>query len=267
MRRRVCMAILAWIVTAASAQAQAPAQAQPPAEPPVWAASFGAGLALTSGNADTTNFNLAFKLTHDPRNPHLVTADGLYLHGTSEGDTIVSRTAFNVRDEYTWTARTSFFGQFRYLRDTFKAIDYLASPTVGVSYKLVNLEPTRFTLDAGVGVVWERNTVPATNVAPNTNTVAGTDVDLDTTTSGAITLGETFLHKFSDTATFTHSASGLWKTSDFGDTLYTLAAGLAATITQRTQLKVELLELYKTLPPAGIEKGDLSLITSVVYSF
>ena len=76
-----------------------------------------------------------------------------------------------------------------------------------------------------------------------------------------------FSHKLTATATFTQSANGLWKTSDFGDTLYTIAAGLAATITQRTQLKVELLELYKSQPPPGIEKGDLSLITSVVYSF
>ena len=82
-----------------------------------------------------------------------------------------------------------------------------------------------------------------------------------------MTLGESFLHKFTDTAAFTHSATGLWKTSDFGDSLYTIAAGLAATITQRTQLKVELLELYKSQPPAGIEKGDLSLLTSLVYTF
>jgi len=86
--------ILVWTVFGAGsalAQAQAQPPAGPPAEPPIWTGSFGAGLALTSGNADTTNFNLAAKLTHDPRNPHLVTADAFYLHGTSEGDTIVSR--------------------------------------------------------------------------------------------------------------------------------------------------------------------------------
>ena len=110
MSRSVWLAVLIWALAAPAALAQ-----QPPAEPPIWAGTFGAGLALTNGNADTTNFNLAVKLTHDPRNPHLVTADALYLHGSNEGDTTVSRTAFNVRDEYTWTERTSFFGQFRYL--------------------------------------------------------------------------------------------------------------------------------------------------------
>jgi putative salt-induced outer membrane protein YdiY len=245
------MALLAWFlgVGSALAQAQPQAPAPPPAEPPVWAGSLGAGLALTSGNADTTNLNLGIKLTYDPRSPHVVTGDAFYLHGTSEGDTIVSRTSLNVRDDYTWTDRTTFFGQFRYLRDTFKGIDPLTAALGGVAYKLVNLEPTKFTIDAGGGVVWERNP------------------GLGTSTSGALTLGETFSHRFSSAATFTHSANGLWKTADFGDSLYTLAAGLAATITPRTQLKVELLELYKSQPPPGIEKGDLSLVTSVVYSF
>jgi putative salt-induced outer membrane protein YdiY len=238
-------------VGSALAQAQAPAQppAAQPAEPPIWTGSFGAGLALTSGNADTSNVNLTAKLTHDPRNPHKLMAEALYLFGSSEGETTVNRTAFSIRDDYSWTSRTSFFGQFRYLRDTFKAIEYLASPTAGIAYKLVDLPRTTFTIDAGFGVVWEGNT------------------DLEGTTSGALTLGESFVHKFNDTSTFTHSAIGLWKTSDFDDALYTLTAGLAAAITQRTQLKVELLELYKSQPPIGIEKGDLSFITSVVYSF
>jgi putative salt-induced outer membrane protein YdiY len=237
-------------VALALGHGQAFGQAPAPAAPaPVWAGSFGAGLALTSGNADTSNLNITAKVTHDPANPHVMTADAFYLRGTNQGDTIVSRSAFNIRDDYALTDRASVFGQFQYLRDTFKSIDYLTGPTVGIAYKLIDLEPTKFTIDAGGGVIWERNT------------------NLGTTTSGAITLGEAFLHRVSDRATFTHSAKGLWKTSDFGDSLYTIAAGLAASITSRTQLKVELLELYKSLPPPGRVKGDLSFLTSVVYTF
>jgi putative salt-induced outer membrane protein YdiY len=233
----------------AQAQPPAPPAPQPDEPPPIWTGSFGLGLALTTGNADTSNFNLTGRVTHDPRNPHLWIAEALYLHGSSEGETTVSRTAFSFRYEYGLTSRTSAYGQFRYLRDTFKAIEYLVTPTAGIAYKLVDLPRTKLTVDGGGGVVWENNT------------------DLGTTTSGALTLGESFSHKFSDSSTFTQGATGLWKTSDFGDALYTFTAGLAAAITQRTQLKVELLELYKTEPPLGVEKGDLSFITSVVYAF
>jgi putative salt-induced outer membrane protein YdiY len=236
------------------ALAQAPqapaAPAAPAPPPPVWAGSFGAGLAVTNGNSDTSNFNLAAKAAYDPANPHRATLEALYIHGSSEGNTTVSRTAFNLRDEYALTTRTSLFGQIGYLRDTFKGIDYLTSPTFGVTYKVVNLERTKFNIEGGAGVVWEKNT----------------DVD-STNTSGAIIIGENVAHKLTSTTTITHAANGLWKTSDFGDSLYTVSAGLAAALTARMQIKLEILELYKSQPPPGKESQDVSFLTSVVYSF
>ncbi len=227
------------------ARAQAPA-----APPPVWAGSVGAGLALTSGNADTRSFNLTLKAAYDPVNPHLVAADALYLRSTSEGDLLINRSTFGVRDEYSLTERALLFAQVRYLRDTFKSIDYLLAPTGGVGYKIVRTDRTNLGLDAGAGVVWER------------------DRDLPIQTSGAISLGQGFSHKLSDTATVTESATGLWKTSDFGDSLYTFGAGITAAITQKSTLKVELLETYKSLPPLPtIDKQDVALIMSFVYGF
>ncbi len=245
--RVAALVLVTWAVTGSStAFAQAPAA---PAPPPLWKGDVSAGLALTSGNADTNTFNATFALVYDPDNPHRATADLLYLRGTSEGEAVVDRSTFAIRDNYALTERASLFGQLRYLRDTFKAIDYLAATTGGVAYQIVNLASTKFAIDAGAGVVWERNT------------------GLGTNTSGAITLGESFRHQLTDTTTITHEATGLWKTSDVGDALYSVRAGLAAALTSRTQLKVEVLELYKSLPPAGVDRADLSLITSVVYSF
>lgn len=226
------------------------AQAAAPAPPPVWSGSLGAGLAVTSGNSDTSNFNLAFNVKHDPANPHLMTAEAFHLRGTNQGVLSVSRSTFGVRDEYTMSPRALLFGQVRYLRDSGKQIDYLLAPTVGVGYKLVDTAPTKLAIDAGVGGVWERNT------------------GLSTSASGAVNLGETFSHKLSDTATITQAINGLWKTSDFGDALYTFSLGLAAAITPKSTIKVELLEVYKTLPPsAAIQKQDVALVTSFVYGF
>jgi putative salt-induced outer membrane protein YdiY len=216
----------------------------------VWAGSLGAGLAITSGNADTSTLNIAFGLTHDPANPHLIKVDALYLRGENEGDLIVNRSTFGVRDDYALSEKTSVFGNFRYLRDTFKLIDYLVAPTVGVGRKLVTTPATLLAVDAGVGMVFEKN--------------PGFEVNK----SGALTLGENFSQKLSDTATVTQSASGLWKTSDFGDSLFTFGAGLAAAVTPKITLKVELLEVFKSKPPvATVQKQDISLITSIAYAF
>jgi hypothetical protein len=39
--------------------------------------------------------------------------------------------------------------------------------------------------------------------------------------------------------------SALWKTKEWDDSLYTFGVGVAATISARTQLKVEVLDVYK----------------------
>lgn len=228
----------------------ASAQAPPAAPPPVWGGSLGAGLAVTSGNSDTSNFNLAFNVKHNPDNPHLMTAEAFYLRGTNQGVLSVSRSTFAVRDEYTLSPRALLFGQVRYLRDTGKELDYLVSPTVGVGYKVVDVASTQLGIDAGVGGVWQRSTGQST------------------TASGAVNVGETFSHKLSGSATITQSINGLWKADDFGDALLSFSVGLAASVTPRSTLKVELLEVYKTRPPVPtVQKQDVALVTSFGYNF
>jgi putative salt-induced outer membrane protein len=233
----------------ARALAQLPAP-PPPQPPPGWAGSISAGLAMTSGNADTSSFNVAVKATFDPENPHLATIDGLYLRASNEGETTVNRTSLNLRDDVAFSERASVFGQFRYLRDTFKGIDYLAAPTLGIGYKLVNLERTKLNVDAGAGVAWERDSASRA-----------------ITTDGAFTAGETFTYNLTATTVITHGATGLWKMSDFADSLYTAGLGLAAALTPRTQVRLELLELYKSQPPPGRQPQDISFLTSIGYSF
>ncbi len=226
----------------------APAAAQPEGPPPTWTGAVSGGLALTSGNSDTSNFNFAYEIIRDPKTRNLFRSDALYLRGESEGEVTVERTAFAVRDEYKLTTRTFVFGQFAYLRDEFKAIDYLIAPTVGLGYRLYETKQTLLSVDSGVGVVWEKN--------------PGREVD----TSGALTFGEKLAQKVSETAVITQSAGALFKTDDFDDSLLTFGVGLTASITTKAQLKIELLDTYKNLPvfPA-VKKNDVAIIMAIVY--
>lgn len=55
-----------------------PAPAQAPAPPPpVYSGSFGGGLALTGGNTDTKNFNLAFAFARDPKTRNVFKVNAL----------------------------------------------------------------------------------------------------------------------------------------------------------------------------------------------
>ena len=240
----------------APAPAEAPAapcpcpEPPPPPPPPVWTGSFGAGLALTQGNRDTSNVNLSFDVKRDPKTRTILKADGLYILATEGGEQNADRGILNGRVERLITERAYTFAQVGFVRDRFKEIDYLVAPTVGLGYKVVASDRTTLDVDGSVGMVFEKNT--------------GFDLESD----GAVAFGEKFTHKISESAVFTQGVAALWTMNDFGDALYTFSAGIAASVTSRVQLKLEVQDIYKTRPTGVlVEKNDVALITAFVYKF
>jgi putative salt-induced outer membrane protein YdiY len=257
-RRMLAGGAVIMCLAGASALAQEPAAPtappckceEPPPPPPLWTGSLGAGLALTQGNKDTTNFNISFDVKRDPKTRTVFKADALYILATENGEENVDRALANGRVEYMLSERTYVFGQLSYIRDRFKDIDWLLAPTVGLGYKLVNTERTTFDVDASVGIMMENNT------------------GFDTETDGAFAFGERFSHEISDNATITQGFGALWKMDDPEDALYTFSAGLAASVTARTQLKLEFQDIYKTRPTGvDVQKNDIAFITAFVYKF
>ena len=247
------------VVPAASAQTPTlppvqtpppPAPPQPPPPPPGWTGSFGAGLALTQGNSDTSTFNLAYDVKRDIGSPFLFRSAGLFIRGESEGELTTNRLAFDARVDRKLRDGTSLFGQVQYLRDEFKEIDYLVSPTAGIAQVLVKNDRTELGVDVGAGVVWEKN--------------PGFELQTD----GAVTAGQNFRFKLTSTSEITQRFSALWKMDDFDDALYIFGAGLAANITEQTQLKAEFLETFKNRPPvATVKKSDIAVLLSFVYKY
>lgn len=245
MLTRLVVLTASLLATATSAWAQA---AAPPPEPKVWTVNAGAGLALTSGNTDTSTVNAAYDLVYDPQTRNIVKSDALYIHGTSEGELTASRLGFNVRDEYKLTPRVFLFGQNQYLRDEFKNIDWLLAPGGGIGVKLFDSMQTKLSVDGGLAAVWEKNS------------------GFDVRTSGAVTASERLTQTLTATTTITQGVTALWKTKDWDDSLYTFGAGIAASISTRTQLKVEVLDVFKNLPPTpDIKKNDVAVLMSIVY--
>ena len=222
----------------------------PPPPPPGWTGSASAGLAMTQGNSDTSTVNAAYELKRDTGTPFVFKSNGLVVWGKSEGELTSDRLSLDGRLERKLNARTALFGQVQYLSDSFKAIDYLISPTVGVSQVLLKNDRSELGVDGGVGIVWEKNP------------------DLELQTDGALTAGQQFSHKLTATTEIKQKLAALWKMDDFGDALYTFGIGLAASISTRTQMKFEVLDTYKTKPPSDdIKKNDVAVLLSFVYKF
>ena len=133
------------------------AAAQEASVPKPWTSSIGAGLAVTSGNTDTQNYNFSFSTKYDPKRRIVFKADALFLRGSSNGETQVDRATAAARGEYALSERTFTFAEVSYLRDPFKDIDYLLAPVAGAGYRLIRSETRNLTIDAAAGVQIESN--------------------------------------------------------------------------------------------------------------
>ncbi|MEO5823380.1 MAG: DUF481 domain-containing protein [Vicinamibacteraceae bacterium] len=229
-----------------------PPPAAAPAATPAWVAAIGLGFAVTSGNTDTSTLNVSIDLSSRAKARNVFKADMLYLRGEQDGDLNINRLSVRARDEYTGlhAGRGYAFGQVEYLSDTFKDIEFLVAPAVGLGFKIRDTAGLAFAFDAGLGIKVEKSMLRRVQ------------------SSGAVTAAQRFLRKLSDHATITESLAALWAVDRSDDALYTFKAGLTADLTRRSQVKLEVIDLYKTRPPATtVVKNDVSFVTSVVYKF
>ena len=251
--RSMVIALTVAAAGAAHAQTPPPPAAPPPQPappPPLWTGSAGFGLALNRGNTATTNLNLSAEATRDPKTDSVWKAKALYLRGENNDVLAVDRLLLEGRNERTLTDRVYGFGQVQFLQDEFKDIDYLLAVSGGVGYKLIADALTTLNVDGGLGVKREKNS------------------DIDRRNDLVVAMSDKFEHKLSTTATLTQGFNALWKAQDFGDALYTLTAGVAAALTARTQLKLELLDTYSSRPPnPAVKSNDVAVLTTVVYKF
>ena len=249
---RACLLALATTLLGAGAVgAQEPLCPCPPPSPPppVWKGTLGGGLSLTGGNTDTSSYTVDFAVVRDPKKKDVFKADGFYLRSDTNGEATVDRTGLGTRYERALgkAARAFAFGEVRYLRDTFKDVDHLITPTVGVGYRLVDRERVKLSADAGLGLAFEQ--------------LAGQEA----TTNGAVSAAENFLWKLSPNAAFVHTGRSLWKIDDFGDAYYHLDAGIVASLARRFELKLTFADDYKTRPLPDKKKNDTAILATIVF--
>jgi putative salt-induced outer membrane protein YdiY len=242
------------------AAARAVAQEAPPAcacpcpcpepPPPPLTGSLAAGLSITSGNTDTSAFNLSFDLAYDPKTHGLFKADAFYLRSTSGGAATTDKGAANLRYEYRVTDRVYAFVQLGYQRDRFKNVVYLFTPMAGGGYYVIKEKNHELTVDGSVGGAFEKD--------------SGYDPD----NSGAFSVGQSFRWKITPSAAFTEKATGLWKTNNTSDAFFHFEVGLAASLAKAFDLRVAYLVDYKNKPlPSTLKKTDTAVIAAVVYKF
>jgi putative salt-induced outer membrane protein len=229
------------------ALAAVPAQADDKKElPQVWTGSLGAGLVFTGGNSSTTGVNVAFDAKYLFSEKSLLKVAAFWIYQSSEGTSTVDKNQVVGRYEAGLTERIYGFVELDYQRDVFKNVTYLVSPIVGAGYRFIKTSQMTLSADAGIGMAFEKN--------PN----------FDARSSGAVALGQSFSYQLGPGTLFNEKVAALWKTNDTTDYNVHFEAGVATSVSRRSELKVTYILDYKNMPTGGALRSDSTVLLTFI---
>jgi putative salt-induced outer membrane protein len=223
-----------------------PAAAEDQKEPQVWTGSIGAGLSFTGGNSSTTGVNIAFDAQYLFSEKSLLKANAFWIYQSTDGTSTVDKNQALLRYEAGLTEKVYAFGEMGYLRDVFKNVTYLVAPQVGAGYRFVKTKEMTLSLDAGVGGAFEKNP------------------DHPKKSSPAVSAAQSFSYQLGPGTLFNEKVAGLWKTNDFADYNIHFEAGVATSVSRKSELKVTYILDYKNKPTGDALRSDSTVLLTFV---
>lgn len=244
MKTQIRAAALLAAVVAVSAAAPALAQDA------VWAGegSFGAG--FTTGNTDTSDLGLGLKLGRKTGDWTL-SFQALADYGKTDGVETKNRIFGSAQADRDFSERLYGLGRVSYERDEFSGFESRAFAGVGVGYRVIVSEPTKWAVEVAPGVRYDD--IRGTLLAPG-----------DSETGFSVIGASKFAHAFNDNVKLTNDTTVTWAdaSTQIVNTLAVTAA-LTGALSARASYDVR----HDTDAPVGFEKTDTVTRVSLVYAF
>lgn len=210
--------------------------------------SLNLGVTWTEGNSDTlrANAGIEYQGRREAFGAIRAGAEGNYgysrVDGEKDRDVENASAFFNARK--TLTERTFASLNSTFLYDGQANIDYrfIVGPNLGTV--LLKNENTELSVEIGPSYLWE-------------------EVDGRTDDFLVVRFAQRLDHRLSETARIWQEAEYLPKSEDFNDYLLHAEAGISASLTDRTSLRVVLQSRYDSTPASGKERHDITVITGI----
>jgi putative salt-induced outer membrane protein len=129
-----------------AAMAQEPKPQEPP---PRLESSAQAALLATTGNASAQALGFGGEFTWRPM-PWKLGAKAAFTQTETDGELSARSTLAAIRGDRFLSLRTSFFGQYDFLRDLFAGVEQRSTVAGGLAYRLVLGPPHHLTIDGGL---------------------------------------------------------------------------------------------------------------------
>ena len=244
-RRRVSLATVVAIHPLTDAERQETASMTRPA---LWKQRLEAGAQVRSGNTDSAEITVGYQAQRESARSEL-TANVEAAYGALEGERTAQQARGVGRLDWLHTNRFFTFYLVSLEHDALEALDLRAQELAGVGYKVIRGPRSVVQGDIGFGLREELFESGDSEVEP----------------IGRI--GAKWTQKLGLTSELTVSAAFLPDLIERGEYRLEGAAALSTPITNRFLLRLSLLDSYDSNPQPGIEHNDLTLLSSIAWTF
>lgn len=244
-KRRVPLATFVSIHPLSDSERQ---RAEALSRPALWKQRLEAGAQVRSGNTDSTEITIGYQAHRDSTRSEL-TADVEAAYGELEGERTAQQAHGTGRFDWLHTKRFFTFYLVSLEHDALEDLDLRAQELAGVGYKVIRTLQTVVQGDIGFGVREELFEGGGLEVEP----------------IGRI--GARWTQKVGLASEFAMSAAFLPDLIERGAYRMEGKATLSTPIINRFLLRLSLIDSYDSNPQPGIEHNDVTLLSSIAWTF
>ncbi len=225
-----------------------------------WNGGLNLGFALTRGNSETKNLNIAFNATRKGFHDKLTLyTNSIYAANdlpTASAHTTANAIGGGARYDHDFAPRVFGFVNGDFYHDALQHLDLRSTGGGGIGWHAIKLDATSLDLLAGVNYTHESYAVPINPPNPsNTRNQAGG------------TLGDAFMHKVGKSTVITQNLFFYPDLSQTGQYRGTFNFGTVTKLNKWLGWQNSFADIYVSNPPSGTKKNDLQLATGLNVSF
>jgi len=230
-----------------------------------WNGGVNVGFAVTRGNSQTKNLNVAFTAVRKGFRDKLVFYSNS-IYTTNDVSTASPHTTANaigggVRYDHDFAPRWFGFVNADFFHDALQSLDLRSILGGGIGWHAIKRETTTLDFLAGINYTHESYS-SFTNPQPPNGVVPAVSRNL----AGG-TLGDEFMHKLGASTVITQTLYFYPDLSDTGEYRGTFNFGTVTKINKWLGWQNSFGDIYVTNPPVGKKKNDLLLSTGLNISF
>jgi putative salt-induced outer membrane protein YdiY len=225
-----------------------------------WNGGLNLGFALTRGNSETKNLNIAFNAVRKGFHDKLTLyTNSIYAANdlpTASPHTTANAIGGGARYDHDFAPRVFGFMNGDFYHDALQHLDLRSTGGGGIGWHAIKRDATTLDLLAGVNYTHESYAVPINPPNPS-----------KTRNQAGGTLGDAFMHKVGKGTVITQTLFFYPDLSQTGQYRGTFNFGTVTKLNKWLGWQNSFADIYVSNPPSGTKKNDLQLATGLNVSF